>query len=67
MKVLFISLAVIAIISAVVPVIAHLIPHNIIPETVLLIAAGAEIMQPLIQIRLQIQTDNDNNIFEDNY
>lgn len=38
---LFISLTVIAVISAVVPVIAHLIPHKVIPEAVLLIAAGA--------------------------
>ena len=37
---LFISLTVIAVISAVVPVIAHLIPHKVIPEAVLLIAAG---------------------------
>ena len=41
MKTVFVSLTIIAVISASVPVIAHLIPRNIIPETVLLIAAGA--------------------------
>ena len=37
---LFISLTVIAVISAVVPVIAHLIPHKVIPEAVLLIVVS---------------------------
>ena len=41
MKIVFISLTIIALISALVPVIAHLVPRGLIPETVLLIAAGA--------------------------
>ena len=41
MKTVFISLTIIAVISATVPVIAHIIPRKFIPETVLLIAAGA--------------------------
>jgi len=41
MKEIFVSLTIIAVISAAVPVVAYLIPRRIIPETVLLIAAGA--------------------------
>ena len=60
MKLLFISLAVIAIISAAVPVIAHLIPRNIIPETVLLIAAGALLGPNMAGV---IRADNTEIIF----
>ncbi len=41
MTTVFISLAVIALVAALAPVIVRLIPHQIVPETVLLITAGA--------------------------
>ncbi|MBO4353015.1 MAG: hypothetical protein J5818_05935, partial [Eggerthellaceae bacterium] len=37
----FISLAVVAIVAAVVPLVANRIPNKLVPETVLLLIAGA--------------------------
>ena len=60
LKTVFISLAIIALISAVVPVIAHLIPRNILPETVLLIAAGALLGPNMAGV---IRADNEEIVF----
>lgn len=46
----FISLTIITFIAAVTPMVAKLIPRQVVPETVILIAAGAALRPPCARL-----------------